>query len=140
MRQSKSFISFVGFAAIGWIGFIVLGSQKIVSQLVPEVCPAPKTNTSYVFVQHRWLADYSYLNELSQFSGWNIVKKCRRFTTNYDLSGKITTSTSSVVTQIGPFTDADNPHSALKEIAENVYVNRCKPDLTDNPIMMNKSR
>ncbi|AFZ15641.1 hypothetical protein Cri9333_4878 (plasmid) [Crinalium epipsammum PCC 9333] len=138
MIPNKAVIGFLGFAAIGWIGFIVLGSQKIVSQLVPEVCPAPKTNTSYVFVQHCWLADYSYLNELSQFSGWNIVKKCRRFTTNYDLLGKITTSTSSVVTQIGPIEDYRLADSALSTITEKVNLKKCNPDTTDKPFMINK--
>ncbi|MGB3206884.1 MAG: hypothetical protein WBB28_18020 [Crinalium sp.] len=128
------------FTAIGWIGFIVLGSQKIASQLVPEVCPAKTADTYVVFVKHRWGVDYSYLNKLSQLHRWNIIEKCTWVTPSSEVSGKTYPSTSSVVTQIGPFTDADNPHSAFKEIAENVYVNRCKPDLTDNPIMMNKSR
>ncbi|WP_041227126.1 hypothetical protein [Crinalium epipsammum] len=75
----------------------------IISQLIPEACPAKRANTYALFVQHRWLADYSYLNELSQLRSWNIVKKCKLLAPTRDISGRTLPPTTLIGTYIGPF-------------------------------------
>ncbi len=136
MIPNKAVIGILGFAAIGWIGFLSMTLPGLTSQLFPEYCPAKTANTYALFVQHRREVDYSYLNELSHLRSWNVVKRCKLPTTSYDPSSQIMSQTTLIGTYIGPFSDINKANTALGEISEKVKLNRCTSDTTDNPFIV----
>ncbi len=136
MNEQRFPIWFLGFAMIGWLGFIGLGVPELVSQLLPKACPTNRSNNYAVFVPHYWGLDYDNLKNLSKIHYWNVTDKCLTISNVSGNIGKNINPTGVVGTYIGPFLDYSEASFVLQEINSQVSRKGCNFDNDKVPFII----